>query len=69
MTYDHVRFWHFALFAATRHFVRYWTKADKVSFWLAEVCPLMTQSGHRWPFRCVRFCRYDALFFSVGERE
>ena len=47
MTYDHVRFWHLALFAATRHFVRYWTKADKVSFWLAEVCPLMTQSGHR----------------------
>ena len=27
-------------------FVRYWTKADKVGFWLAEVCPLMTQSGH-----------------------
>jgi len=26
--------------------VRYWTKADKVAFWLWVVCPLMTQSGH-----------------------
>jgi transposase InsO family protein len=24
----------------------YWTKADNGGFWPAEVCPLMTQSGH-----------------------
>ena len=26
--------------------VRFWTKADKVSFWLDTFCPLMTQSEH-----------------------
>ena len=26
-------------------FVRYWTKADKVGFWPAMVCPLMTHNG------------------------
>ena len=24
------------------------------------ICPLMTQSGHRWPFRYDSFCQYDA---------
>jgi hypothetical protein len=43
-----VRFWHLASFAATHHFVRFWTTADKVGFWPGTVYPQMTQSGH-WP--------------------
>ena len=43
----YVRYWHLASFAATHHFVRYWTKADKVGFSPAEVCPLMTHNGSR----------------------
>jgi hypothetical protein len=38
--------WHLADIPAPLASVRYWTKADKVGFWLATVCPLMTQSGH-----------------------
>src|ERR1035437_4426801 len=28
-------------------FIRFWTKADKVGFWPAMVCPQMTHSSHR----------------------
>jgi hypothetical protein len=39
-----------ASFAAPQYFVRYWTRADKGEFWLASVCPLLTQSGHSAKF-------------------
>jgi hypothetical protein len=39
-------FWHKADNPTVPAFVRYWTKADKGGFWPAEVCPLLTQSGH-----------------------
>jgi hypothetical protein len=41
-----VRYWHLADIPAAPAIVRYWTKADKVGFWLAKVCLLLTQSGH-----------------------
>jgi hypothetical protein len=37
MTCRNVRFWHLASFAATHHFIRYWTKADKGGVWPAMV--------------------------------
>jgi hypothetical protein len=40
------RYWHLADNPVASAFVRFWTKADKVGFWPATVCPLMTQSGH-----------------------
>ena len=33
-------FWHLASFAATHHFVRFWTTADKVGFWRGMFCLL-----------------------------
>jgi hypothetical protein len=40
-------FWHLADNPAAPGFVRYWTKADKVGFWPAMACPLMTHKRHR----------------------
>jgi hypothetical protein len=54
-----VRSWHFATFAASQHFGRYWHKADIEELPInvcfrgksghrdqSASCPLMTQSGH-----------------------
>ena len=38
------RYWHIADNPTTPAFVRFWTKADKVGFWPAMVCPLMTEA-------------------------
>jgi hypothetical protein len=55
--FANVRYWRKADNPKARAFVRYWATSDNGKFWLAMVCPLMTQSGHQTTGNCTELGR------------